>query len=648
MEINKFSKVFISTESVPDIAVFAKIPIFLADVTADDVLNWETTQVTKSYGKGEVGNDFPSTSRAYKFAEGVFKQNPVVNSIIVGRRDPDQSVADAMSVIEKIDNTWYALIGTRGLTDILSAANWIEARDHKIHFCCSYDQDIGTTSDQSIAAVLKGFGYQRTVFFYNNQAGYQFPAADLTLTTTDGVCEAVVANGPQTEKVAVDAVVEAFEYTIDIDGEEVSYTTAENYDAQINKITVLRATNSFVYRLTIAGVIITYTATVPTDTEIVIKDALKVAINADVVLQQKMGAIDDPEDVNSLRLVGKEKNVAYEVLAGENLLNTPITVLVAPTQSEIAAILHQKLLENPVINALAYITIVDGGESIQVVVKDKTDTYTMAVSANLTKTVIVFDYDFQIGDSLTVFGADDLKLNGNAITTAVPAPNKFQFDTNAANGVATGDIIIDYNFVYPDGHLAGMGLAYPNGALDWAHEDIIGVRPETDEYLTNEVINNLEANNVNWFHVTAGERLFWQGTVVSGLFIDTVTDGLDFIPVTMEYAIFRFLTNKLGKSRLPMSDATMGSLKATMDQILENEGKLRGITAPFLEDRVAYPETGFPPGARAGDHYVSRVPRVSDIPLADRANRRVVNGVEFEFQTAGGLHVVVAYGTLKQ
>ena len=644
MKIKDFVEVNMSLEGPAALATSFNIILFLADVTKDEVLNWEPGQVTKIYGEGEIDNDFPSTSRTYKVAQSIFEQNPSVSSFKVGRREPGQTVADALDVIENQDQSWYALVGTRGLSDILSAAAWIEAR-RKFHFCSGYDQDIGTSSDSSIAAILKSLGYNRTTFFYNNQAGYQFPSADLTLTVTDGICEAVVANGPQTEKVGIDAVVEAFTYTIDIDGEVVSYTTAEKYNTQINKITILRAVDSFVYRVTIEGVSISYTATVPTDTEEDIQVALRAAINANVVLQQKMSAIVDPDDTSALRLIGQEQNIGYEVLVGANLLDTPITVLVPPTQSEIAAILHQKLLENAIISDLAYLTITDGGESIQVSVKDATDTFVMTISANLTKTIIVFDYKFKIGDPITVFGATDLKLNGNEFITEVPAANKFQFPTTAANGVATGDITIDWNFVFPDAKEAGMGLAYPNGSLDWAFQDIIGVRPEDEVHLTGDVVANLKANNANWFHVTAGKRLFWEGRVVSGLFIDIVIDGLDYLPTRMEEAVFNFLTSL---PKLPMSDATMTALKATMDQVLEIEGKQRGITAPFLEDRVRYPLTGFPAGARPGDHYVSRVPRVRDIPLADRQNRRVTSGIEFEFQTAGGLHVLVVGGTLKQ
>jgi len=549
-------------------------------------------------------------------------------------------------VIENDDQNWYALVGLRGLNDVLGAAAWIESRRNKMLFFGTYDQDVGTSSDQSIAAVLNGLGYNRTVIFYNNQPGYQFPPADLTLTTTDGVCEVVVANGPQTEKVTVEAIEELFTYSIDVDGEVAEYTTAENYDAQINKITVLRAVNSFTYRLTIAGTTVIYVATVPTDTEAVIKDELKTAINASVVLQQKMGAIDDPEDPNSLRLVGKEKNVSYEVLAGENLLDTPITVLVSPTKSEIAAILHEKLLENEIINDLAYITIVDGGESIEISVKDPTDTFVMAVSTpELSKTVIVFEYGFQVGDPLTVFDADDLKLNGNVFISEVPAPNKFRFATNAANGVATGDIYIDWNFTYPDAAFAGMGLPYPNGSLDWAFQNITGVRPETDQHLTSEVVNNLKANNVNFFQVTAGKRLTWEGRVVSGLFIDTIRDGFDYLPTRLEEGVFNFLTSL---PKIPMSDASLNTLKAAMDQVLEQEGKQRGITAPFIENKVRFPDTGYPPGARPGDHYVSRVPRVRNIPLADRQNRKITSGVEVEYQLSGGIHIIIEFGTLYQ
>lgn len=631
-------------EGVAGEAAQFNIILFLADVAADDVRNWEPEQVTKSYGPGDIINDFPSTSHAAKVASGIFSQNPSVAEFKIGRRDPGQSVADALSIIEAKDRNWFALVGLRGLNDILSGAEWIEAQDRKFNFCGSYDKDIGTSSDQDVASILLSRAYRQTNHFYNSEAGFVLPDADTSLSVADGECEVTVSGGPQTEEVSVDAVVEAFTYGITIDLETVEYTTAENYNTQINKITVIRFESGFTYRISIAGTVVTYVSD-PGDDKEIIKNQLKILINADLVLQQKMGAIDDPEDIYSWRLVGKEKNVSYEVLPGENLLDTPITTLKPPTLASLAAILQGKLLANEVINDLAYINL--DGDKIRIQVKDEIDTFTISTSANLTETSITPDYGFKVGSPITVKGATDpLELNGDAFITKVLAADKFVFPTNAADGVPTGEIDIEVNYTFPDARFAGMGLAYPNGSLDWAHQDIVGVIPETEEHLTNDVINNLEAKNVTFFHVASnGERLTWQGRVMDGLFIDIVIDGLMYLPARMEEAIFNFITSL---PKIPMSDASMGGLKNAMDKTLEQEGKTRGITAPFIEDRVRYPDTGFPPGARAGDHYVSRVPRVADIPVADRQNRRITSGVEFEFQTSGGIHVIVAQGVLKQ
>ncbi len=644
MKIEKFSKVNMLLAGGAGTATSFNIILFLADVTKDEVLNWEPGQITKSYGRGEIISDFPSTSHVAKAATAIFSQSPSVVEFKVGRRDPDQTVPDALDVIENADSDWFALVGLRGLSDILAGASWIEAQDIKFMFVANYDQDIVTTSDQSIAAILDNLGYRQTALFYNNQTGVTLPDADTSLTVLDEVCSVIVSNSPQTEKVSVDAIVEDFEYTIDIDAEQVSHTTAENYNTQINKITILRAIDSFTYRLSIAGVLINYVATVPTDDEEVIKDALKVAINADAVLQQKMGAIDDPDDVNSLRLVGKDQNTAYEVLPGENILNTPITVLVPPTQKELAAILQGLLLANEIINDL--VTVILEGENLIITEKVAGTGFTIDTSDNLTDSPIIFNYGFKVGDPLNVSGSEVLALNGDEFISEVPAVNQFKFPTNAVNGVPTGVITIEVNYTFPDAGMAGMGLAHPNGSLDYAHQDIIAVRPETEQHLTNDVINNLEAHNVNVFHVSGTKRLLWEGRTVGGLFIDTVIDGLMYLPTRVEEAIFNFITSR---NKVPMSDASMGSLKIAMDDVLEREGKDRGITAPFIENKVLFPETGFPPGARAGDHYVSRVPRIQDVPINDRVNfRRIPSGVEFEFQSSGGIHIIIITGTLHQ
>ena len=643
--ISKFAKVTISTQGPPLEARALNIMLFLTDVTKDEVSNWVEGQVTKTYSVNEVGADFPNTTHAYKVASAIFNQTPAVSEFKIGRRDPDQSVSDALDVIENQDSAWYALIGTRGLNDILSAATWIEPR-RKRHFLASYDQDIPTTSDSSLAAIMAQTAYERSIFFYNNQAGFTLDPADIALSVADGICSVIVSGGPQTNKVSIDAVVEAFTYTVDIDGEVASHTTSENWLRQINKITILRAVDSFTYRISIACVFKTYVATVPTDTEEDIKNALKIAINADLVLQEKMGAVDDPEDVNSLRLIGQDNNAAYEVLPGENISNTPLTTLTPPTQAEIIAKLQAALLENEIINALVNVTIVNGGETLNISVKDPIDTYVIAVSAKLTEELVIFDYGFKVGDPLIVSGSDDpLQLNGNAFIDKVTDVNKFSFPTFAPDGVPTGTIAIDVKFTYPDAALAGMGLAFANGSLDWAHQDIVAVVPETDQHLTVDVQNNLEANNANYFHVTAGKRLFWPGKALDGTFIDIGIDGIDYLTTRMEESIFDFITSQ---PKTPMSDASLGALKNAMDRTLEQEGRVRGITAPFIEDRVKFPETGFPAGARPGDHYVSRVPRIQDIPINDRQNRQITFGVEFEFQTSGGIHVIAAQGTLHQ
>lgn len=646
MKIEKFSRVVMFLAGQAGQAAAFNIILFLTDVTKDEVRNWEPGQNTKSYGPGDISNDFPSTSHAWKAANAIFSQSPAVSEFKVGRREPGQSVADALAVIENSDSNWFCLTGLRGLNDILAGAAWIEAQNKKFMIVASYDEDIPTTSDQSIAFILKNLGYRKTALFFNNQTGFVLPDADLTLTVLDGVCAALVSGGPQTEEVTVDAVVEDFTYSITVEGEVAEHTTAENYNTQINKITVLRAVDSFTYRISIAGTVITYVATVPTDTEEDIKNQLRTLINADVVLQQKMSAVDSPEgDITSLHLVGQTENTAYEVLPGENLLNTPLTVLTPPTQKEIAEKLQEQLLANPVINDLVTVNLRAGGESIIITEKVTGVSFTIATSANLTDTNIIFNYGFKVGDPVTVSGSTILPLNGDAFISEVPAVNEFKFPTDAPDGVPTGEIDIEVNNVFPDAAKSGMGLAFPNGSLDWAHQDIIGVRPETEEFLTNDVINNLEANNVNVFHVAGGKRLTWEGRTVGGLFIDVVIDGLMYLPTRVEEAIFNFITSL---PKVPMSDASMGSLKNAMDQVLEQEGKVRGITAPFIENKVLFPVTGFPRGARAGDHYVSRVPRVQDIPPVDRQNREIKSGVEFEFQTSGGIHAIFAIGILHQ
>lgn len=646
MDLSFFVDINVKLAELAAAASQFNVILFMTDVTKDSVSNWPDNQVTKSYGPGEILNDFPSTSHAAKVAAGIFAQNPQVSSFKIGRRDPDQSAVDALSVIKAQDSAWYALVGLRGLNDILGAAGWVE-QNKKFMFAADYSPEEITSSDKSIGALLKNLGYRRTVLFHNNQAGFTIPDADLTLTVADNECSVIASGGPQAEEVTVDAVVENFTYSIDVDGEVAEYETVANYNTQINKVTILRAVDSHVYRVSIDGTLKTYQATVPTDTEEDIKNELKTLINADLVLQQKMSAVDEPGgDTSSLHLIGQNDNTAYEVIVGENVQNTPQTTLVPPTQSEIAAALQAALLANATINDEFTVVLSNGGESLIITIKDEAESFTLTTSANLTNTVILFDYGFLVGDPINIGGVEvPLQLNGDFFISEVTAINEFKFKVTAPNGVPTGTITLEANYTFPDARAAGMGLAYANGTIDYAHQDIVGVRPETDQYLTSEVVNNLGSKNVNFFQTTNDIRGFWEGRVSSGLFIDIIIDGFDYLPTRIAEAVFSFLSSQ---QKVPMSDASLGTVKNVIDRALEQEGRARGITAPFIENKVLYPETGFPPGARAGDHYVSRVPRVRDIPLSDRQNRQITSGIEFYFQTAGGIHRITIDGTLLQ
>jgi len=88
MEVRDFVRFDVLLESPAVEATTFNIALFLADVTADDVLNWEEKQNTKSYARGEIDSDFSSTSRTYKVATAIFQQNPAVEIFKVGRASP--------------------------------------------------------------------------------------------------------------------------------------------------------------------------------------------------------------------------------------------------------------------------------------------------------------------------------------------------------------------------------------------------------------------------------------------------------------------------------------------------------------------------------------------------------------------------------
>ena len=55
---------------------------------------------------------------------------------------------------------------------------------------------------------------------------------------------------------------------------------------------------------------------------------------------------------------------------------------------------------------------------------------------------------------------------------------------------------------------------------------------------------------------------------------------------------FGFSNYRTSSPKIPMSDASLNTLEATIDRVLGIEGKQRGITAPFIENKVHFPVSG--------------------------------------------------------
>jgi hypothetical protein len=134
--------------------------------------------VVRSYANmSGVEADFADTDPEYLAAQSIFAQQQTPTLIKIGYKAAPVSghptMAEALTAISAVDDTWYALLLTSRVDqDILDAAAYIEAKE-KIFLACSASAGILTSGTTDIAAQLKTLNYSRTALLYSgSQATY--------------------------------------------------------------------------------------------------------------------------------------------------------------------------------------------------------------------------------------------------------------------------------------------------------------------------------------------------------------------------------------------------------------------------------------------------------------------------------------------
>lgn len=171
-QIDEIVSITITSETqAVDVASF-NIPLILAEFTDF------TDSRTRTYGDDdEVAEDFGTDSVVYTMAVKLFGQDQKPATIVVGRKDPDESWADAYTAVKAENDTWFAMVAsTHVKADVLALAALVSA-DKKVYFTSTQETDVLTNSADNIGAQLKALGYDQVSWRYGANADTQFPEA---------------------------------------------------------------------------------------------------------------------------------------------------------------------------------------------------------------------------------------------------------------------------------------------------------------------------------------------------------------------------------------------------------------------------------------------------------------------------------------
>jgi hypothetical protein len=170
--------------------------------------------------------------------------------------------------------------------------------------------------------------------------------------------------------------------------------------------------------------------------------------------------------------------------------------------------------------------------------------------------------------------------------------------------------------------MMGEGFPFDPGSQTFAFKQLSGLRAED---LASGKLNSLQSGFVNFIdtiagidHVAGGPD---GGKVMSGEYIDIIR-GTDSLTSTIQANVFGALINN---RKIPFTNSGAAGVKGQIFGALKlhyNYGLLDVVTP---EDVLA--------------------PDVSDVPVADRANR-LLSGITFTGRYAGAIHKTEIRGTL--
>lgn len=173
---------------------------------------------------------------------------------------------------------------------------------------------------------------------------------------------------------------------------------------------------------------------------------------------------------------------------------------------------------------------------------------------------------------------------------------------------------------HPDAAWVGGQGGKDPGSITWIYKPLNGVTVDT---LTETQIQNLIANNVNYYTSRGGVSITREGNVASGEFID-IMHGTDWITARIQENVYAALVNS---GKIPYTNAGIDVVKSKIKQIL-----FQAVNRNILVDEPSRPLT-------------VTAPDILAIPTNDKT-QRILRNVKFSGFYTGAVHKVMIQGFL--
>lgn len=170
---------------------------------------------------------------------------------------------------------------------------------------------------------------------------------------------------------------------------------------------------------------------------------------------------------------------------------------------------------------------------------------------------------------------------------------------------------------FPDCAILGRMLTRTPGSSTYKFKTLSGVTAEDN--LTTTQKGYLTNKNCNWNETIGGVKIYREGTVGSGEFIDIIV-GIDYMSVRMGELIYAKLA---ASEKVPYTSAGI----AIIESLVRTALKLYGVDPGIIDPATILVE----------------VPDVSDVSALDKA-ARILRNVKFTAQLQGAIHKLYVDG----